>query len=133
MWFAARLVPSCQLALPGRYFVFITVTVFGAVLCSLGFVRFKRTKTTVDPRTPEAASALVVSGVYRVTRNPMYLGLLVNLFAWAYFVSNGLSFLFLPAFVLYMNRFQIRLEERALQSKFGQAYADYRSQVRRWL
>ena len=82
---------------------------------------------------PESASSLVVSGIYRFTRNPMYLGMLLVLSGWAIFLSNALSFLFLPAYVVYMNRFQIGPEERALAAKFPQPFADYRSEVRRWL
>jgi protein-S-isoprenylcysteine O-methyltransferase Ste14 len=59
--------------------------------------------------------------------------MLLLLIGWAFFLSNALSFLFLPAYILYMNRFQIRPEEEALESKFGQNYSDYRAKVRRWL
>jgi len=83
--------------------------------------------------TPQSASALVVSGIYRFTRNPMYVGFLFVLLGWAVWLSNGLSFLFLPAFVLYMNRFQIQPEERALHARFGQEFVAYTSRVRRWL
>ena len=99
----------------------------------MGFASFRRAKTTVNPMKPDSASSLVVSGIYDLTRNPMYLGFLVILVGWAFFLSNALGFIFLPLFVLYMNRFQIEPEERALASVFGEAFASYRSRVRRWL
>jgi len=74
-----------------------------------------------------------VSGVYRLTRNPMYLGFLLVLLGWAIFLSNALAFLLLPAFIFYMNRFQIEPEEKALTSLFGQQFVAYTSRVRRWL
>ena len=92
-----------------------------------------RAGTTVNPIKPETAGSLVVSGIYRRTRNPMYLGFLLGLAGWAVFLSNALAFIFLPVFVLYLNRFQIRREERALASVFGKDFAAYQSKVRRWL
>ena len=72
-------------------------------------------------------------GIYSITRNPMYLGLLTMLSGWAVFLSNALAFLFLPAYVLYINRFQIETEERTLTALFGQDYVAYQGRVRRWI
>jgi protein-S-isoprenylcysteine O-methyltransferase Ste14 len=71
--------------------------------------------------------------VYKFTRNPMYLGLLLVLFGWAIFLSNAAAFALLPGFFVYMNRFQIEPEERVLALKFGSEYAAYKAKVRRWL
>jgi protein-S-isoprenylcysteine O-methyltransferase Ste14 len=79
------------------------------------------------------ASSMVTWGVYSRSRNPMYLGGLIMLLGWAVYVSNVLAFLLLPAYVLYINRFQIAPEERALTALFGQSYAAYQLRVRRWL
>ncbi len=87
----------------------------------------------MNPIKPGAASSLVSSGVYRFTRNPMYLGLSVTLLGWAVFLSNWLALLAVPVFVLYINRFQIDPEERVLSSLFGAEYAAYKEKVRRWL
>jgi protein-S-isoprenylcysteine O-methyltransferase Ste14 len=87
----------------------------------------------VNPMTPEASSALVVAGIFRWTRNPMYLGMLVVLIAWALWLSNALAFIVLPLFVAYLNRFQILPEERALQARFGAEFERYCRSVRRWL
>jgi protein-S-isoprenylcysteine O-methyltransferase Ste14 len=63
----------------------------------------------------------------------MYLGSLLIMLGWAIHLSNVLAFLLLPAFILYMNRFQITPEERALAALFGQEFAAYKSRTRRWL
>jgi protein-S-isoprenylcysteine O-methyltransferase Ste14 len=97
-----------------------------------GVLTFRRAKTTVNPTTPAAASALVRTGVFRFTRNPMYLGLLLCLVAWAIFLSSVLALLSAPLFVVYMNRFQIAPEERALAALFGDSFAAYKRDVRRW-
>jgi protein-S-isoprenylcysteine O-methyltransferase Ste14 len=82
---------------------------------------------------PETATALVCGGVYTVTRNPMYLGLLVLLIAWAVYLSSAWALLGPLAFAVYITRFQILPEERALGTLFGAEYAAYRARVRRWL
>ena len=79
------------------------------------------------------ASSLVTRGVYAMSRNPMYLGGLIILFGWAIYLLNVLAFVFLPAYVLYINRFQITPEERSLTSLFGQPYVAYQARARRWL
>ena len=76
---------------------------------------------------------MVSTGIYRVTRNPMYLGLSLVLVAWAVFLSSAWALLGVAAFVLYMDRLQIAPEERALSKLFGSEYTAYRAKVRRWL
>ena len=98
-----------------------------------GVVAFRRARTTLNPIKASSASALVSSGVYRFTRNPMYLGLLLALIAWALFLSNPLALVLLPVYVLYIYRFQIIPEERILTSLFGTEYTAYMESVRRWL
>ena len=105
----------------------------GCALVVGGLYEFRRHQTTIDPRTPQATSALVTSGIYRVTRNPMYLGFLFLLAALALIISNWLAFVFPPLFVAWMNRFQILPEEKALAECFGLPYTQYMTQVRRWL
>ena len=132
MWWAAKLVPP--LALPGvaRIAVAVVFAGVGVGLAMSGVLTFRRAKTTVNPTTPAAASALVRTGVFRFTRNPMYLGLLLCLVAWAIFLSSVLALLSAPLFVVYMNRFQIAPEERALAAVFGDSFAAYKRDVRRW-
>jgi protein-S-isoprenylcysteine O-methyltransferase Ste14 len=105
----------------------------GLGVASAGVISFRQAKTTLNPTIPGSASSLVVSGVYRLTRNPMYLGLLLVLLGWGVFLSNALALVLIPAFVVYMNRFQISPEERALTSLFPQVFFAYKAKVRRWL
>jgi len=111
----------------------IGLAVVGVLVAVLGVVAFRRAHTTVDPRYPQNVSTLVTSGIYRVTRNPMYLGLLVVLAGWALWLGQLLPFLFLPLFVAILNRRQIAPEERALDRIFGASFAAYRAKVRRWI
>jgi protein-S-isoprenylcysteine O-methyltransferase Ste14 len=133
MWITAWLVPAFAYVMPASRMVAALLTLIGILTGTSGVVSFRRAATTVNPLRPETASSLVVSGVYRFTRNPMYLGLLVMLLGWAVFLSNAVAFVWLPAFVIYMNRFQIGPEETALVSLFGSEFASYRTKVRRWL
>lgn len=133
MWLAARLLPGAlQLAIEWRIGLALLVLLAGVAICLAGVLSFRHARTTVNPLKPETASALVSSGVYRYTRNPMYLGFATTLLAWAIYLAWPLALLGVMGFVLYMNRFQIEPEERALAGLFGSDFAQYCSQVRRW-
>ncbi len=133
MWLAARAVPGIEVSFPGHDVVTGMVAVSGGVIALLGVVAFSRAGTTVNPMKPGSSSALVQSGIYSVTRNPMYLGLLLVLLAWAIYLAHVLTVLFLPGFVWYMNRYQVEPEERALTSLFGPEFTAYTARVRRWM
>ena len=131
MWFFSS--PALDFSLPWREPL---AGIFVAVALGIGIealIGFRRAKTTVNPLSPDQASALVVSGIYRWTRNPMYLGMLLLLVGWAFILSNWAALVILPLFVIYLNRFQIGPEERALQARFGAEFDNYRRRVRRWL
>ena len=87
----------------------------------------------MNPLQPTRATTLVVSGIYRISRNPMYLGFLVCLPGWAILLSNPAALLPIPLFVLGMNRWQIVPEEKALTQRFGTAFVAYMARTRRWL
>lgn len=133
MWVIARALPAVTLSLPGTAIVAVGLSTFGAVLGISGILAFRRHETTVHPTRPDRASAVVREGVYRFTRNPMYLGLALLLLAWAAWLGNIVSVVFVPAFIAWMTRFQIRPEERAMLAKFGPAFRDYMGSVRRWM
>lgn len=133
MWLASGLVPAVQVPFGFRVPIAVVVACLGVAIDLAAIFAFRRVRTTVNPMRPNAVSTLVTSGVFGISRNPMYLGLLLYLLAWAVQLSNGLALALVPLFVLYMNRFQIGPEERALASRFGPAYAAYRQRVRRWL
>ena len=133
MWMASSATPATAFVVPGRSLGAAVMMITGVIISGLGVASFRRTRTTVNPMKPGSASVMVDWGIYRLTRNPMYLGFLVVLLGWAIFLSNIFSFLLLPAFIIYMNRFQIEPEEKALTATFGQAFVSYKTKVRRWL
>jgi len=125
--------PSGAFSFPAQLFA-ASVLLLAAGLVGLAGVRaFLRAGTTVNPLRPEAASRLVAHGIYRRTRNPMYLALLLALVAWGVWLGNAAALVVIPAFVLIMNRFQIRAEERALEQLFGEDFIAYKRAVRRWI
>ncbi len=133
MWGASSYVPSLEVPAVVRVVSAITIAVIGVGFEIAGIISFLRARTTVNPMRPATTSSLVSSGVYRITRNPMYLGVLFILIAWAVFLSSA-WLLFGPlVFVLFINRFQIGPEEKVLLAVFGNSYADYKARVRRWL
>lgn len=129
----AQLFPTLRFPLPFGFTVFAICFVCAGYVGITGIIAFKRAKTTVHPQKPHETSQMVVKGIYSITRNPMYLGLFLLLFGFAYWQQNLLSILLSFGFVLYMNRFQIEPEERALEQRFGQAFIDYKQSVRRWI
>jgi protein-S-isoprenylcysteine O-methyltransferase Ste14 len=133
MWLASRIAPALAFEIPARKAVAIVLVVAGFITGLSGVITFWRAKTTVNPLKPQSSSSLVTWGVYRVTRNPMYLGGLLVLTGWAVFLSSPVALLLLPGFVLYITLFQIIPEERALTSLFAAEFLAYKSRVRRWL
>ena len=133
MWLLARAVPSLSATIPARAAIAVGLPLLGVGLALAGVVEFRRARTTVNPLEPGGASALVDSGVYRVTRNPMYLGFVLGLIGWAVYLASPLAAIGVAAFMAYMNRFQIAPEERALRTNFPGAFDAYARKVRRWL
>lgn len=133
MWALTSRYPAADLPVPWRLPLATLLSATGFLAGVAGVLTFLRARTTVHPGRPEHASALVTAGIYRFTRNPMYLGLLLMLAGWALALANGLAMVLLPAFVAYMNRFQIQPEEDALLKKFGPEFKTYAGSVRRWL
>jgi protein-S-isoprenylcysteine O-methyltransferase Ste14 len=125
--------PSLSFTLAGSAAIALALVALGGALAFAGVIAFRNQRTTVNPLTPSASSSVVSGGVYRVSRNPMYLGFLLALGGWAVYLSNAGAALLLPVFVAYMTQYQIKPEERALLAKFGSEFAQYMSRVRRWL
>lgn len=133
MWGVSSFTPALPLPFFVRLGIAAILAVAGIGISVAGVVSFRRAKTTVNPTRPGSASALVTSGIYRLSRNPMYLGFLLILMAWAVFLSSVPALNGALIFLLYMNRFQIKPEERAMSSLFGEKYEAYKTEVRRWL
>lgn len=133
MWGLSFLVPTLEIPWPYRAAVALAIALVGGAFSGIGVVAFRRAHTTVNPMKPGSASALVNTGIYRITRNPMYVGMLLVLVGWAVFLAAPWLLLGPLVFLLYMGRFQIAPEEQALTSVFGAAYTAYQGEVRRWL
>jgi protein-S-isoprenylcysteine O-methyltransferase Ste14 len=133
MWGVSLITPLLDVALFTRVFAAIIFALAGSGFSLAGIISFRRAKTTVNPMKPETATSLVSMGIYSVTRNPMYVGLLLVLIAWTAYLSSAWALLGPLGFVLYISRFQIAPEERVLSTLFGAEYTAYQSRVRRWL
>ncbi|MDH3698012.1 MAG: isoprenylcysteine carboxylmethyltransferase family protein [Flavobacteriaceae bacterium] len=127
-----RFLPFGEFDFYGRKMLIRILAWVGMLTAVWAMILFFRKKTSIDPRAPEKASSLVTSGVYKFSRNPMYLALLLFLLAWGLFLGNAFNTLLAAGFVSYMNTFQIKPEEEALLSSFGEPYARYCKEVRRW-
>jgi protein-S-isoprenylcysteine O-methyltransferase Ste14 len=133
MWAASQALPGIHVAVAARAGIALVLLAIAAGVGAAGVAAFRAHRTTVNPLRPDAATSLVTGGVYRWTRNPMYLALALGLAALAVYLSNPAAFLLVPAFVAWMTRLQILPEERALAARFGPEFHDYRRRVRRWL
>ncbi|MEQ8524135.1 isoprenylcysteine carboxylmethyltransferase family protein [Gracilimonas sp.] len=105
----------------------------GGSIVLLGVIEFSRKSTTVNPHKPQNTTALVKSGIYRFTRNPMYLGMVFILLAGVMKFGNGLTMLIPALFIWYMNIFQVQPEEEMMEQKFGKEFVEYKEEVRRWI
>lgn len=130
---ARHYAPSLSFYLPLAELVAILVAIVGAALNLLPKLAFGRGNTTINPLSPALATCLVTSGIYRYTRNPMYVGQALILLGWVLYLRNTAALLAVPAFVLYITWFQIRPEERYLSSRFPDEYATFSRRVSRWL
>lgn len=131
----AAVVPALAVPLLGAVRGGLALVLFATGLfCGmLGLGALHRASTTPDPRHPERAAVLVTDGIYKYTRNPMYLGMATALLAWTVWLSNAAALAGVAAFLAYIQRFQIIPEERALAARFGAEYEAYRNSVPRWL
>jgi len=133
MWLGSAFAPAFDVRFPFRSITAWVVGLLGLVVAASGVREFKRANTTVNPTKPQSTSSLVRTGIYSRTRNPMYLGFLLILAGWAIAMANLAAFVVLPGFVIYMNRFQIKPEERALTLIFGDDFKAYCGEARRWI
>jgi len=106
---------------------------FGVLVILFGGHLFRKAKTTVNPMTPEKSTELVTSGIYSVSRNPMYIGFLALLVACTIFIGNVVNFLLLPLYIGLVNKLYIIPEEKALEQLFKNEFIAYKTRVRRWI
>jgi protein-S-isoprenylcysteine O-methyltransferase Ste14 len=133
MWAVAGLPPFLRFLDPVRFSLTAGLAAIGVAIALSGVLAFRRARTTVNPLKPETSAALVSSGVYSFTRNPMYLGMVMVLIAWAVYLSSVWCLVGPLAFAWFITRFQIIPEERVLEKLFGADFSAYQKRVRRWL
>lgn len=129
----ARWTPGLAVAWPGMNLAAWGLALLGSTLALVGVATFERHKTTSNPFNPARASSLVETGIYRRTRNPMYVGVTLMLLGYAAYLGHPLALVLVLLFPAYIQRFQIGPEERALDQLFGAPYAAYKTRVPRWL
>ena len=133
MWGVSALGPQFSMPDAARVAAVAILAAAGIAFDLMGLVAFRASRTSINPLKPARASVLVTGGVYRITRNPMYVGMALLLLAWAVHLSSLLPFTGLVVYLVYITRFQIQPEERVLAGLFGERYAAYAARVRRWL
>ncbi len=133
MWFVSNNSPAIDLPESIKWLIIFAFLLCGAVMGLFGVYSFLKEKTTVNPIDPEKANSLVDTGVYKISRNPMYLALALVLIALAVYLKSLWSLLVVLLFMIYMTRFQIFPEERAMIKLFGEEYINYMERVRRWI
>lgn len=132
-WAIAHYMPDFAYLFPARVWVAGSFVLAGVVLDVSGLAVFRKARTTFNPLAPAKSTTVVQSGPYAFTRNPMYLGLALELFGYCVYLANPFSVLALVVFCAYITRFQILPEERLLLVKLGDSYARYKKAVRRWI
>jgi protein-S-isoprenylcysteine O-methyltransferase Ste14 len=133
MWVIARKAGLSAVDFPGRTAAAAVLAGSGLLLDLISVAAFIQARTTVNPLAPDKTKALVVTGLYRFSRNPMYLGMLMILLGWAAYLAQPLTLIPVALFVFLIEIIQIRPEERALEEKFGEDYRAYKRRVRRWI
>jgi protein-S-isoprenylcysteine O-methyltransferase Ste14 len=133
MWVLHRVLPVAHWIGTSWRPVGWLIVLAGALTSTTAALQFRRAGTTVNPLAPAKATSLVTSGAFAVSRNPMYLGLLVVLVGWALVLGSISPWVVLPLYVFVITRVQIEPEEHVLAGLFGDAYRGYRARVGRWL
>jgi len=133
MWLTSVATPSLAVPPAPRLIAAVALFIAGLALIVVARVAFARAGTTFSPRAPGDSTRLVTSGVYRLSRNPMYVGTLLLLLGLASLLASPVSLALSLTYVAYMDRLQIRPEERLLRARFGPTYDAYAAGVRRWV
>lgn len=120
-------------AAPFALWVAIFLACTGLLIAFLSVKAFGKAKTTIHPLVPMKTKSLVVSGMNRISRNPMYLGMLLILIGVAVYFGYVAGLFPAALFMFYITQFQIKPEEAALSQLFGEEYEIYKSRVRRWI
>ena len=119
--------------LPNQNLISILILLIGMLILINPIFKFIKSKTTIDPIKFKKVNKLIISGIYKYSRNPMYLGLLMIVISTSIFFLNIFSITTPLLFYCWINRFQIKREEIFLTEKFGEEYMSYKIKTRRWI
>jgi protein-S-isoprenylcysteine O-methyltransferase Ste14 len=133
MWLINNWFPNESLLFDSRKGFILILIGIGVIIGILGLIIFAQKSTTVNPHKPQNTEKLVTTGVYQISRNPMYLALLLVLVSPVIYWGNVVTLIMLPLFVWYMNEFQVKPEEEIMEQKFGDEFFEYKKEVRRWV
>ena len=133
MWLLNKHIPVAQFIETPWNKAGLGIIVIAGIFDLWSLFLFLKKKTTFNPMKPETTTGLVITGLYKISRNPMYVGMLVMLFGFAVWLGSVTPFLVLPLFYFVITAMQIKPEERFLLEKFGTEYQTYKDSVRRWL
>jgi protein-S-isoprenylcysteine O-methyltransferase Ste14 len=131
IYLSADLLP--HLMFEGQTFLSSIIAIFGLIILLLAVKAFVQFKTTINPLKPETTSVLVTSDIFKLSRNSMYLGMLLLIIGLWIKTGAVLGFILVAGFIAYLNYFQIFPEEQAMKRLFSDKYKTYCQQVRRWL
>jgi protein-S-isoprenylcysteine O-methyltransferase Ste14 len=131
IYFSSEWSPS--IVFRGQNLISLFLMTVGLIVLLIAISAFIKLKTTINPLKPEAASSLVTTGIFRISRNPMYLGMLLLIISLWIKTGAVLGFILVAGFIAYLNYFQIFPEEQAMKGLFSDKYKTYCQQVRRWL
>ena len=118
---------------PNQDLISIIILLMGMFILINPIFKFIKSKTTIDPIKFKKVNKLITSGIYKYSRNPMYLGLLMIVISTSMFYLNIFSITTPFLFYFWINRFQIKREEIFLTEKFGKEYMSYKTKTRRWI
>jgi|TARA_A100001011_G_scaffold259955_1_gene268423 protein-S-isoprenylcysteine O-methyltransferase Ste14 len=130
-FFSSKKIDLIQI--PFQTSIAIFILSVGILILINPVLKFIKSKTTINPIKFKKVNKLVTSGIYRYSRNPMYLGMLMIVISSSIFYLNIYSILTPLFFYLWINRFQIKREEVFLTEKFGEDYLSYKKKTRRWI
>lgn len=132
MYVLNRFLPFGNFEFFGRKELAIFLLSLAVIIMTWAIFQFLRAKTTTNPINLTKTSSLVTNGIFKYTRNPMYLGMLLILLAFGLKLGNAFNTLLATGFVYFMNHFQIEKEEKALTELFDKEYTMYCKATRRW-
>ena len=133
IWVTAKYWPVFRFEFANQWLVAVLVFLAGSIIDVIAMIQFRRARTTVNPLSPEKSTELVTTGIFSISRNPMYLGMALNLVGITIWFGDVSGLVFVALFVVVINQLQIKPEEEILTGLYGDKYTDWMQRVRRWI